>query len=58
MFTLEFQGWEGGDLVFSTDSASMQISWSPFSRGGVYMDTRFHYVCHAGSIKNYEVSTL
>ena len=60
MFTLKFQGWEGGDLVLSTDSDSMQMSWSPFSGGGggVYMDTRFHYVSHAGSIENSEVSTL
>ena len=29
MFTLEFQGCEGGDLVLLTDSDSMQISWSP-----------------------------
>ena len=34
MFTLKFQGWEGGDLVLSTDSDSMQMSWSPFSGGG------------------------
>ena len=36
MFTLEFQGWEWADLILLTDNDSMQIPWSPFSRGAGY----------------------